>query len=282
METKVKLPYQLDATVYVETGDDKLSVMQAMVLGSGFLQRLAHAWEQSKKKKGDFLIAIKPELVGSGERGQSAGGGGDDNDDVLDFLVHQVQNHGFTHIVVIRNRDDTDNIPYDFGGVLQQHVVDRSWHDADFRVSLARCRTDARFFYSGCLMNSYFHTPAIANRKHVNGKKVQVYELCVLMADRFPVHFGFVDAWISHDGPNGQHPNATHTLMASANILALDWVAGEKMNVNPAFNGVIQEAMHRWGTVAIVRRGNMTPWAPWKNAGLVRAVIAGIIKKRRD
>ena len=74
---KVKLPYQQDTAVFVETGDDKSSTMQAIVEQSGFLQSLARSWEESKKKKGDFLIAIKPDLgeevAGTAKMGTVAG-----------------------------------------------------------------------------------------------------------------------------------------------------------------------------------------------------------------
>jgi hypothetical protein len=48
---------------------------------------------------------------------------------------------------------------------------------------------------------------------------------------------------------------------------------GEKMNLNPAYNTVVQEAIYRWGTVKVVRLGNMTPWAAWKNPSAVAVLL---------
>jgi hypothetical protein len=105
--------------------------------------------------------------------------------------------------------------------------------------------------------------------RHYHGKDREFYECCILAVDRFPVHFGFLDAWVSGDGFSGHvrdaKPNLTRTIFASDNIYALDWVMGEKMEINPAHNYVIQEAMFRWGTIQINRVGNMTPWYPWEN-----------------
>ena len=153
---------------------------------------------------------------------------------------------------------------------MQQHVVDRFWHDADFRISLARCRTDARFFYSGCLMNVYFHAPELAGRKHINGKKVQTYELCVLMADRFPVHFGFVDAWVSHERTQWPaskcYPHADGIRKYPGAGLGSRGENDYKPRLQRSYPGSDAPV---GGSCYCPQVGNMTPWAPWKNVGLL-------------
>jgi len=156
--------------------------------------------------------------------------------------------------------------------------VGKTWHDADFRISFAKNKTHWQCFYTGCLKNVYGCLPEWDKMKHYHGKSIEFYEACILIADRFPVHFGFLDAWVSGDGFSGHvrdaKPNLTRTIIASENILALDWVMGEKMDVNPMYNYVIQEAMYRWGTINIIRYGNMTPWHSWKN---VRPFTVGML-----
>jgi hypothetical protein len=102
-----------------------------------------------------------------------------------------------------------------------------------------------------------------------HGKGREFFECCILILDAFPVHFGFLDAWVSADGFAGHvrdgKPNQTKTILASKNVFALDWVAGEKMGLDPSLNYVIQEAIYRWGAIRIDRRGNMSPWRPWTN-----------------
>jgi hypothetical protein len=147
--------------------------------------------------------------------------------------------------------------------------VGRTWHAADYRISFAKNKTDWRCFYAGCLLNVYGCLPEWDRLRHYQGKGREFYECCILMADRFPVHFGFLDAWVSGDGFSGPvrdaRPKPTRTIFASDNIYALDWVMGEKMEINPALNSVIQEAMFRWGPIHLTRTGNMTPWYPWDN-----------------
>ncbi len=159
--------------------------------------------------------------------------------------------------------------PFDYGSVLGKHYVGRTWRDADYRISFAKNKTHWQCFYTGCLKNIYGCLPEADKMLHYHGKKREFYECCVLILDRFPVHFGFLDAWVSGDGFSGHvrdaKPNFTRTIFACENIFALDWVMGEKMEINPALNYVIQEAMFRWGRIHITRHGNMTAWHPWAN-----------------
>jgi uncharacterized protein (DUF362 family) len=159
--------------------------------------------------------------------------------------------------------------PYDYGSVLGQHSVGRTWRDADYRISFAKNKTHWQCFYTGCLKNIYGCLPEADKMRHYHGKKREFYQCCILILDRFPVHFGFLDAWMSGDGFSGHvrdaKPNSTRAIFASDNIFALDWVMGEKMEINPSLNYVIQEGIYRWGTINITRKGNMTTWHPWRN-----------------
>src|SRR5262249_46363139 len=124
-------------------------------------------------------------------------------------------------------------------------------------------------FFTGCVKNVYGCLPEWDKMKWYHVHKVGFYEAAVLIADRFPVHFGLLDAWVSSDGFSGHvrtaNPNHTSTIFASPNIYALDWVAAEKMGIDPALSFVMQEAMHRWGPIRILRRGDLTVWEPWIN-----------------
>ena len=118
---------------------------------------------------------------------------------------------------------------------------------------------------------------------HYHGKGIEFYEATVLIAESIPVNFGFLDAWISGDGLTGHvrdaDPNSTYSFLASDNIFALDWVAGEKMDINPAHNYVLQEAMHRWGTINITRVGNITAWEKWDNVRPFVVVALNIMEE---
>ncbi len=94
----------------------------------------------------------------------------------------------------------------------------------------------------------------------------EFYECCILMLNAFPVHFGFLDAWVSGDGFSGHvhdaKPNQTNTIFASENVFALDWVMGEKMNINPALNYVVQEAITAGAPSILRARATRRPGSP--------------------
>jgi hypothetical protein len=239
---------------------------------------LEAVWQPTGRPKSDFLIVIRTDC-GSQEMPAS------DSPLTMDRrlagrLVTHLGQAGYTRSVIIDGDAGVGgSILFDFGGIVRNHPIATEWHAADFRISFPKCRTNASCFYTACLSNCRFPKVTTPMVRYPNGHRIANEELCILMADRLPVHYGFLDAWMSGDGPQGVHPNPTHTLFAARNILALDWVAGEKMNLDPAFNPVIQEALHRWGTVAIDRRGNQTPWSPWKNASRLAVVLSGITEK---
>jgi hypothetical protein len=105
-------------------------------------------------------------------------------------------------------------------------------------------------------------------------ENIEFFQATILINDKLPAHFAFLDAWVSGDGLTGHvrdpHPNPTRTIFASENAYALDWVAGEKMHIDPRKNFVIQEALRRWGEITITRTGDLTPWKPWRN---VRPIV---------
>ena len=289
--------YSKDATVYLEGGTDKFVAMRQAMLGSAFLEHVESALATSGKPRQGFLIAIKPNIM-------TASKWLDPNPvytdpALVEFLIDRLRQQGFENIAVVEARNVYDysyqgrsvqavaemlgytsrgyriedlseqKVPYDYGSVLGQHYVGRTWRDADYRISFAKNKTHWQCIYTGCLKNIYGCLPEADKMHHYHGKRREFYECCILIVDRFPVHFGFLDAWVSGDGFSGHvrdaKPNFTRTIFASENIFALDWVMGEKMEINPALNYVIQEALHRWGTINITRQGNMTTWHPWKN-----------------
>lgn len=289
--------YSQDAAVFLETGEDKLQTMQRAIEVSHFLPRVEAVLKESGKKRDKFLIAIKPNIMTGSLREENSPVYTDPQ--LVEHLIAQLRKKKFGNIAVVEARNvydysyqgrDVKSVaemvgytsngyriedlseqkePFDYGGVLGHHTVGRTWRDADFRISFAKNKTHWQCLYTGCLKNIYGCLPEWDKMKHYHGKRREFYQCCILIVDAFPVHFGFLDAWVSGDGFSGHvrdaKPNHTKTIFASENIFALDWVMGEKMNLNPALNYVIQEAMHRWGAIRITRRGNLTPYEPWAN-----------------
>ena len=289
--------YSKNATVFLETGDDKLTVMQGALEVSRFFDNIEAVLGESGKSHDEFLIAIKPNIMTASIREDPSPVYTDP--ELVEYLIGRLRERGFRNIAIVESRNVYDysykgrsvkavadmvgyssngyrvedlseqQEPFDYGGVLGQHVVGRTWRDADYRISFAKNKTHWQCFYTGCLKNIYGCLPEWDKMKHYHGKRREFDECCILILDAFAVHFGFLDAWVSGDGFSGHvrdaKPNHTKTILASENVFALDWVVGEKMGVDPTSNYVIQEAMRRWGRITITRQGDLRHWQPWTN-----------------
>lgn len=289
--------YSKDATVYLETGADKFAALQRAIDAAEFLANVETAWAASGKGRADFLIALKPNLMTAAVREEDSPVYTDPA--LVEHLIARLREHGFTNIALVESpnvynyafqgrtvervadlvgyRADGYRIvdlaeepePFDYGGVLGHHVVGRTWRDADYRISFAKNKTHWQCYYTACLKNVYGCLPEWDKLQHYHGRRREFFECCILILDAFPVHFGLLDAWVSGDGLSGHvrdaDPNPTRTIFASANLFALDWVAGEKMGLDPTCNAVIREALKRWVAPVIERKGDLTPWPSWAN-----------------
>lgn len=290
--------YSRDATVYVVKGEDKLATFSQAVGASDFVRHLLDHWEASGVPKDEFRIAIKPNIMTASLREEDSPVYTDPA--LVEELVRLVRDEGFKRLYVVESQNvydysyqkrtvlavaemcgytrygyqivnlSEDTVEFDYGGTLGTHRAGRVWVEADYRISFAKNKTHWQCFYTACIKNVYGCLPEWDKMKHYHGKGIEFFEAAVLCADRLPVHFGFMDAWTSGDGFAGHvrdpEPNQTRTIFASDNIYALDWIAGRKMQINPADNYVIQEAIKRWGLFKrIIVVGDMKAWYPWRN-----------------
>lgn len=298
--------YSRDATVHLVSGESKFEAFRRAVEQSGFVPHLLNHWQASGKAKGDFLIAIKPNIMCASTYEEDSPVYTDPA--LVEDLIGIMRQEGFTRFVVVESQNvynysytrrrvpevaavcgysgegyevvdlTQDNVEFDYGGVLGLHRAGRPWLQADYRISFAKNKTHWQCYYTACIKNVYGCLPEWDKMLLYHGRNIEFFQATVLIADKIPVHFAFLDAWTSGDGLSGHvrdaRPNHTRTFLASDNIFALDWVAGEKMQVNPTDNCVIQEALHRWGQIDITRVGDMTPWHPWTN---VRPFVVALL-----
>jgi uncharacterized protein (DUF362 family) len=263
-------------------------------------------FQATGKARADFLIAIKPNIMTASVHEPDSPVYTDPA--MVEHLIGRLRERGFESFAVVEAhnvydysyRDRTvpnvadlagysgqgyrivdlseEKEPFDYGGVLGQHVVGRTWRAADYRVSFAKNKTHWQCFFTGCLKNVYGCLPEWDKMKHYHGHRREFFQCNILILDAFPVHFGFLDAWVSGDGLTGHvrdaHPNLTRTVLASDNVYALDWVMGQKMGLDPESSFVIQEAIKRWGRIQATPVGDITPWRPWAN---VRPVIVKLL-----
>lgn len=305
----VRMLYTQDAPVYLETGADKVETLGRVLDLAHFEAHVERVYQRSQKPRSAFHIAIKPNLMTAAKREEDSPVYTDPL--LVESLLARLRAGGFVNLAVVESRNVYDYAyegravpavaamagytaqgytiedltaqqePYDYGGVLGRHTVGRAWRDADFRISFAKNKTHWQCYYTGCMKNIYGCLPAWDKMKHYHGHHREFYECCILMLEAFPVHFALLDAWVSGDGLSGHvrdaHPNHTRMIFASPSVLALDWVMGEKMGLDPQQNAVVREAITRWGMPSIQQHGDLTPWHPWSNVSpLVIGALDGI------
>ena len=296
-------PEPRTARVFIETGTDAAAALDRLLDRSGLIARLIAAAEAARVARAELRIAIKPNLMAA-----SAGSSADRTDPALvERLVAALAEAGFGAVAVVESAVkglppvaevaraagygssgyrlvdlSEERVPFDYGGVLGASVVGRSWRDAAFRISFGKAKTQWQCVFAGALANLYGCLPDPDKLGAYHGTGHEFQECCVLLADRLPVHFGLVDAWVGGDGRRSHaHPRRareTSTLLAADDLLALDWVLGEKMGVDPGLSFVLQEALLRWGRVQVVRRGNTTAWRPWDNVRPGKAATANLLE----
>lgn len=309
--------YSQDAAVYLVTGTDKLETFRRTVEQAGFVAHVRQHWQASGKAQADFRIVIKPNIMTASIHQDNSSVYTDPL--LVEELIRILRQEGFTRFAVVEAENVYNyaytgrrvaavaamcgysgegyeiidlsqyTVPFEYGGLLGQHPVGRAWLEADYRVTFAKNKTHWQCFYTACLKNVYGCLPMWDKMKYYHGhtrtgQNIEFYHATILINDKLPAHFAFLDAWVSGDGLTGHvrdpKPNHTRTFFASENAYALDWVAGEKMRIDPRKNFVIQEAMRNWGTInTITRVGDMTPWPNWHN---VRPIVVHIFDKLEE
>ena len=291
--------------VFIEAGLDAAETFDRLLERSGLLERVTAAAELAGGPRSAFPIAIKPNLMVA--PGDAAGAGDRTDPALVERLAAALAAEGFGDVAVVESAVkglppvadvaraagysgvgyrivdlSAEAVPFDYGSVLGAHVAGRTWSEAGFRISFGKAKTQWQCLYGGALANLYGCLPEPDKLARYHGTGHEFHECCVLLADRMPVHFGIVDGWVGGDGRGTHaHPRRrrdTRTLLASEDLLALDWVVGEKMGLDPNLGLVVQEAMLRWGRVQVVRRGNTTAWRPWDNVRAGKVALAYLLE----
>jgi uncharacterized protein (DUF362 family) len=293
------------ARVFIETGNDAAAALDRLLERSGLIARVVEVAERAGGERARLPIAIKPNLMVAPD--DSAGAADRTDPALVERLAAALAAEGFGDVAVVESAVEglppvaevaraagysgagyrivdlsEEKEPFEYGSVLGDHVAGGTWSHAAFRISFGKAKTQWQSLYAGALANLYGCLPEPDKLARYHGTGHEFHECCVLVADRMPVHFGIVDAWVGGDG-RGSHAHArgareTGTLLAADDLLALDWVVGEKMGLDPNLSLVVQEALLRWGRVEIVRRGNTTEWRPWDNVRAGQAASAYLLE----
>jgi uncharacterized protein (DUF362 family) len=161
-----------------------------------------------------------------------------------------------------------DTEEYQFEGSLGKHPVNRDWKDADCRISFAKNKTHAYAFYSLTIKNIYGALPKENKFKEYHCER-DIFSTTVEYLKHFPVHFGFIDAYLSADGPFGvfadKDPNYTETVIGGDDLVAVDWIGAAKMGVDPMASDYMKLAVEEFGKPEIHLLGDRTLYRDWVN-----------------
>jgi uncharacterized protein (DUF362 family) len=173
----------------------------------------------------------------------------------------------------------SDMVTFQYGGLIGEHEVSGCWSGADVRILVAKARTDRQLMYCGAIVSAL---GAIPKSEALARRFSGAYEIAECAADvleRLPVTLGIIDAWACADESisegGGGSGRATGSVLASTDLLALDWVLGELMGLDgPELNPVVKAQLVRRGAIDIDRWGDLTEWQPWRNAPAMRSALA--------
>jgi len=282
--------------VRVVEGDDKLALLSQLLEETELEQELAARTRELGTTRSALKIAIKPNFMFMySEHDRSTF----TDPELVEHLVDWLRARGFETLAVVEAQSAYGNyffdrgvenvarvcgyrprgryrivdltlekVPHRFNGPLGAHTVGATWKDAEFRISFAKNKTHTWAWYTLTLKNIYGALPEqdkILEYHHLR----EIYSPTIDLLIDFPVHFGIIDAFESADGPFGifadRDPNATRTLIAGKNLLAVDWVGAQKMGLDPMVSRYMQLAVQAFGKPNVEVAGSTAPYAPWCN-----------------
>jgi uncharacterized protein (DUF362 family) len=259
-------------TTQKDNDSDRFALLEQVIKEAGFWDILENEFVKSGKTKKDFLVAVKPNLMMYCKK---------DNMSIITepalvkHLINKIAEKGFCNIALVEsqntfgnwfeNRDvknvakqagynpnpinyhvvdlTMDVVAHVYKGSLGTYLVGKTWRDADFRISFAKNKTHTFCYYTLTIKNIYGTTPEQNKFREYHANR-KIDEVTMEMLKEFPVHFGVIDGIWSADALLDA-PNHTKTIIAGANLIAVDWVGGMKMGLDPMKNRFIKLAVEK-------------------------------------
>jgi len=277
--------------------EDKFKALDAALAETALDEVLEKHRAASGKAKAEYRIVIKPNFMFAYDKRDRSTY---TDPELVGHLVGRLRRSGFENIAVVEAqstygqyfdrrsvREMADYLGYDgkagydvvdmtedareqqnLGPHLECHPVSAAWRDADFRISFAKNKTHAYAYYTLTLKNIYGALP-LANKFKEYHCRRDIYHTAIEYLTAFPVHFGLIDAHLSADGPFGIFadtcPNATHTIIAGQDLVAVDWVGAGKMGIDPMISQYMRLAVKAFGKPEIRLVGDAGTYRPWLN-----------------
>lgn len=282
------------SVVAVRDGD-KFKALKTVLEGTDFFSKLDRAWQRSGKRKEDFAIIVKPNFMFMYSTKDPSTY---TDPELVEYLIDQMHDRGYRNLTVgearstygtfFTNREvktvaeyiglsgnnyrivdlSEDLEEYQYSGKLGKHYVNRDWRKADFRISFAKNKTHVYTYYSLTIKNIYGALP-MENKFLEYHHERDIFSTAIEFIKHFPVHFGFIDAFKSADGPFGvfadKSPNVTETMIGCEDIVAADWVGAEKMGLDPMVSDYMKLAVEAFGKPQIKLVGDGTLYPDWAN-----------------
>jgi len=274
---------------------DKFNALKGVLEVTDFFAKLDTAWGHSGKKKEDFAIIVKPNFMFMYSTKDPTTY---TDPELVEFLLGRIYERGYRNLAVgearstygtfFTNREvktvaeyigltgkhyriidlSLDLEEYQFSGKLGKHFVNREWKNAGFRISFAKNKTHVYTYYTLTIKNIYGALP-MENKFLEYHHERDIFSTTIEFIKHFPIHFAFIDAYMSADGPFGifadKDPNKTETLIGSEDIVATDWVGAEKMGIDPMISDHMKQAIGEFGKPAIELLGDRSIYPDWVN-----------------
>ncbi|MHB8690716.1 MAG: hypothetical protein ACYDHH_05680 [Solirubrobacteraceae bacterium] len=143
-------------------------------------------------------------------------------------------------------------VPFRYGPTIGEHPVARAWLEADVRVIVAEARSDRQLLYAGAIIATLGCVPESGQLSHKIASARGLARAACEILERLPVAFGVL---------GGTGAGAAHAVIASADLLALDWVLGEVIGLDgPGLSPAVSAMVEHRGPIDLDRRGELTEW----------------------
>ena len=271
----------MENIVGVIRGTEKLACFKELLALTHFDETLLRTHENSQKAKSDFKIVIKPNIMTfvtfNGYQAIVT------DKELVEFLVDHILELGFSDISICEAQHDVgrmlknhtvefvaDKVGYRPRGRYRiidltlesepfnytykdrkgktktwKDKVGKSWKEADFRITFAKCKTHEHDWMTLGLKNIYGSFPPADKvcRYHI---KNEVFDVTARSIANFPVHFSFIDAWLGSDGFQGYkfaHPKELNMLFGGDNPIAVDMEVFKRAGLDFRKSNILRKAV---------------------------------------
>ena len=134
-----------------------------------------------------------------------------------------------------------------------QDRVGKTWKEADFRVTFAKCKTHEHDWMTLGVKNIYGCFPS-TNKTSKYHIRYEVRDVTARSLRNFPVHFSFVDAWLASDGFQGYkiaHPRELKMLFGGNDAIAVDMEIFRRAGLDPHRSRILSSCVAQ-GTISCV------------------------------